>query len=308
MYSQRSDGRKACRVRLHFGRICALAAMILSLGVAPALAQSIEAHTLAASDAAATDLFGSSISVSGNTTLVGARQDACAAGLHCGAAYVYRFNGIAWVQDQKLTASDADAEDIFGSALSVSGDTAVVGALQDDCAAGDDCGSAYVFRFNGTSWVEAQKLTASDAASGDRFGGFLSVSGDTAVVSAFLDDCAAGIDCGSAYVFRFNGTSWIEEQKLTASDADAEDIFGSALSVSGATAVVGAISVDCTAGDDCGAAYVFHFNGSSWVQAPKLTASDAAASDLFGISVSVSGETAVVGAIFADCKAGNDCG
>ena len=97
--------------------------------------------------------------------------------------------------------------DQFGFSVSVSGDTAVVGARFHDCAAGFDCGSAYVYRFDGTSWVEEQKLTASDVAGDDQFGISVSVSGDTAVVGAFRDDCAAGSDCGSAYVYRFNGTS-----------------------------------------------------------------------------------------------------
>ena len=76
----------------------------------------------------------------------------------------------------------------------MSGDTVVVGAIGNNCAVGDECGSAYVFRFNGTSWVEEQKLTASDAGDGDRFGFSVSVSGDTVVAGAYLQDCAAGVD------------------------------------------------------------------------------------------------------------------
>ncbi|MCH8990766.1 MAG: IPTL-CTERM sorting domain-containing protein, partial [Acidobacteria bacterium] len=105
------------------------------------------------------------------------------------------------VEEQKLTASDGAANDRFGFSVSVSGDTAVVGAERADCAAGNRCGAAYFFRFNGTSWVEEQKLTPSDPAAEDRFGYFVSVSGDTGFVGAFLDDCAAGLLCGSVYVF-----------------------------------------------------------------------------------------------------------
>ncbi|MCH8251512.1 MAG: hypothetical protein IID36_03560, partial [Planctomycetes bacterium] len=100
-------------------------------------------------------------------------------------------------EQAKLTASDAAEYVEFGASVSVSGDTALVGAAYDDCAAGNECGSAYVYRFNGTSWVEEQKLTASDAAANDEFGRSVSVSGDTAVVGAFWDDCAAGASCGS---------------------------------------------------------------------------------------------------------------
>jgi hypothetical protein len=189
----------------------------------------------------------------------------------------------------------------------VTGDTAVVGAVGDDCTTGGDCGSTYVFRFIGTSWVEEQKLTASDAARGDAFGSSVAVTGDMAVVGANRDDCTAGDHCGAAYVFRFNGVDWIEEQKLTASDAGARDYFGN-VSVSGDTAVVGAQGADCAAGDWCGAAYVFRFNGTSWIENQKLTAPNTTGRELFGFSVSAKGNTAVVGAPKHACAAGMGCG
>ena len=143
--------------------------------------------------------------------------------------------------------------------------------------------------------TEVAKLTASDAAADDVFGnGFVSISGDTAVVGAYLND-DAGTDSGSAYVFVRNGTSWTQQAKLTASDAAAGDQFGFAVSISGDTAVVGAFGND-DAGSNSGSAYVFVRSGTSWTQQAKLTASDAAAGDGFGVPVSISGDTAVVGA------------
>ncbi len=263
---------------------------------------------LIASDAAVQDDFGFSVSVSGDTTVVGANGDACAAGGACGAAYVFRFNGTSWVDEQELTALDAGALRRFGFSVSVSEGAALVGAKGDYCAAGPTCGSAYVFRFDGSSWAEEEKLTASDAAAGDSFGNSVSVSKDTAVVGAFVDDCAAGVACGSVYVFRFNGTSWVEEQKLTASDATEVDEFGLSVSVDGDTIVVGTSLDDCADGDSCGSAYVYRFNGSSWVEKAKLNASDAAAGDSFGDSVSVSGDIAMMGAPGSDCAAGVQCG
>ena len=146
MYSVRSDGRKGYRVRLHSGLRCALVAMIVGLSAAQAPAQCTEQQKLTASDAAADDAFGISVSVDGDTAVVGALLDDCAAGHDCGSAYVFRFNGTSWVQEQKLTASDAAAWDVFGHPVSVSGNTVVVGAVWDDCAAGTNCGAAYVFR------------------------------------------------------------------------------------------------------------------------------------------------------------------
>ena len=263
---------------------------------------------LTASDAAPDDRLGVSVSVSGDAAFAGAFFDDCAVGEKCGAVYVFQFNGSSWVQEQKLTASDAAAGALFGVSVSMSGNTAVVGAREDDCAAGESCGSAYVFRFDGTDWVQEQKLVASDAWANDNFGKSVSVSGDTVVVGSYLNDCAAGIQCGSAYVFRFNGTDWVEEQKLTASDAAAGALFGVSVSMSGNTTVVGAREDNCAAGESCGSAYVFRFNGITWIEEQKLIASDAAANDSFGRSVSLDGDTLVVGAPWDDCASSANCG
>ena len=122
----------------------------------------------------------------------------------------------------------------------------------------------------------------------------MTISGDTAVVGAILDD-DNGSASGSAYVFTRTGTTWTEEAKLTASDAAFDDVFGESVTVSGDTAVVGAPGDD-DAGTNSGSAYVFTRGGSTWTQQAKLTASDAAFGDSFGASVTVSGDTAVVGA------------
>ena len=305
MVSARESGRKSNQFRLHFGVRCMLVAFVLGLGATQALAQCEEEKKLTASDGALGDQFGYSVSVSGDTAVVGASEDDCAAGGACGAAYIYRFNGTSWVEVQKLTASDAGLVDSFGTSVSLSGDTVIVGAYGDDCAAGDRCGSAYVFRFNGTSWVEEQKLTASDAAADDEFGAAVSLSGDTAVVGAPENLNRGG---GSAYVFRFNGVAWIEEQKLTASHAKPLDKFGDQVSASGDTILVGAPLRDCAAGENCGAALVYRFDGTSWVEEQYLTVKDADAGDRFGKSVSLSGDTALVGADGYDCASVTACG
>jgi len=156
----------------------------------------------------------------------------------------------AWGQcEQKLTALDATANDLFGRSVSVSGDTALVGAYQDDDA-GSGSGSAYVYIRSGVVWSLQQKLTASDAAAGDFFGFSVSVSGDTALVGAYGND-DAGDTSGSAYVYVRSGGVWTQQQKLTASDAAVQDYFGSSVSVSGDTTVVGAVGND-DAGESSG--------------------------------------------------------
>ena len=247
---------------------------------------------LTADDAAASNFFGSSVAVSGETAVVGAFGDGDA-GSFSGSAYVFVRSGAAWTQQAKLTASDAAAFDQFGFSVAVSGETAVVGAFFDDDG-GSDSGSAYVFVRSGAAWTQQAKLTASDAAEGDNFGRSVAVSGETAVVGASAND-DAGSNSGSAYVFVRSGAAWTQQAKLTASDAAEGDNFGRSVAVSGETAVVGASAND-DAGSNSGSAYVFVRSGAAWTQQAKLTASDAAEGDNFGTSVAVSGETAVVGA------------
>jgi hypothetical protein len=156
----------------------------------------------------------------------------------------------------KLIASDAAANDQLGISVAVSGDTAVVGAFWDDHAGGGDAGSAYVFVRAGGVWTEQAKLTASDAAAEERFGGSVAVSGDTVVVGAFWSS-HVGWTAGSAYVFVRAGGVWTEQAQLTASDAAGSDLFGYSIAVSGDTAVVGARFDDHAGGTDAGSAYVF---------------------------------------------------
>jgi hypothetical protein len=266
-----------------------------------------ELAQLTASDAAVRDQFGYSVSVSGTTAVVGAPWED-PGWSEAGAAYVFELNPASgtWEEVAKLTASDAGADDYFGWSVSVSGATAVVGVPWKD-AGGFSAGAAYVFALNPASgaWEEAAKLTASDTEAGDGFGFSVFVSGTTAIVGA-MGEGAGGTHAGAAYVFALNPASgaWEEVAKLTASDAGAGDWFGWSVSASGTTAVVGAPGED-TGGDSAGAAYVFALNPASgaWEEVAKLTASDAEADDEFGLSVSVSGTTAIVGA-YGDDPAG----
>lgn len=193
-------------------------------------------------------------------------------------------------EDFKLISSDGTASDEFGHSVAVSGNRAIIGAIGDDDR-GAGAGAAYIFRFDGTSWVEEAKLTASDAGANDYFGYSVSISGDAAIVGAPYDN----FYFGSAYLFRFDGQSWSEEAKLTASDGETADYFGISVAISGDTAVIGAFGHDGAFGDT-GSAYVFRRHGTDWSQEAKLFAVDGAAGDIFGRSVSISGDTAVIGA------------
>ncbi len=252
---------------------------------------------LVAPDGASSDRFGWSVALAGDTALVSAPQDDDG-GLESGSAYVFVRAGSTWTLQQKLTAADGAGGDNFGFAVSLSGDTALVGAWNDDEGASANSGSAYVFLRGGTTWTQQQKLTASDAAAGAWFGMRVSVSGNTALVGAPFSDGPA-VDCGAAYVFVRTGTTWVQEQRLTAADAAASDQFGSAVSLAGNTAAVGAPNDD-DAGGNSGSAYVFVRSGSAWAQQQKLVASDAAPDDRFGGALFLSGDTVMVGAVRDD--------
>ena len=148
------------------------------------------------------------------------------------------------------------------------------------------------------------KIQASDRQASDKFGYSVSISGDgnTAIAGAYNEDTGA-TDAGSAYIFTRSGTTWTQQAKIQASDKQAYDQFGWSVSISsnGNTAIVGAYTED-TGGSSAGAAYIFTRSGTTWTQQAKIQASDKATNDLFGYSVSISGDgnTAIAGALFEE--------
>lgn len=253
---------------------------------------------LAPSDGMSGEQFGVSVSLSGNIALVGSRLDNDN-GSDAGSAYVLRNLDSTPVQT-KLMASDGAADDWFGHSVSLSGSTALVGALFGD--------AAYLFLNVDTTEgpiTENVKLTASDGVTGDVFGGSVSLSGSTALVGASGDD-DRGSNSGSAYIFRLVDTLPVQI-KLTASDGAANDRFGHSVSLSGGAALVGAYRDD-DQGSDSGSAYVYrNLDAATEARADdvKLTASDGTDGDWFGYSVSLSGNTALVGAIGDDDHGSN---
>ena len=260
-----------------------------------------ETQKLTASDADEGEQFGVYVSISGDRAIVGAIGNDAS-----GSAYIFERNESGeWTEIQKLIASDAASNDAFGSSVSISGDCAIVGALGNDDD-GSGSGSAYIFERNESGgWTETEKLTASDAAEGDFFGGSVSISGDRVIVAASFDD-DGGLNSGSAYIFERDGDgeneTWTQKAKLTASDADAFDQFGRSVSISGDRAIVG-VSSDDDDGESSGSAYIFEkIESGEWTQKQKLNSSDPDAIDQFGRSVSISGDRAIVGAIGNDAS------
>ena len=260
-----------------------------------------EVKKLTASDPQTSASFGKDVAVSGNTVVVGS-SSADAPDLDSGAAYVFQRNWAGvdnWGQVKKLTASDGQEGIRFGRSVAASGDTVIVSSTADFGVPG----AGYVFQRDegGTNnWGEVAKVTGSDAERLDSYGLNIALSGDTAIVSAYHDD-DDGQSSGAAYLYERDAggaDNWGEVKKLTASNAEALDAFGSGVAVSGDTAIVGAFGED-SGGDLAGAAYIFKQNEGgvgNWGELKQLVASDAGDGDSFGLSVAVSGDTHVVGA------------
>ena len=251
---------------------------------------------LTASDGATGDRFGSSVALSGDTALVGASLKTSGANVYQGVAYVFTRTAGVWTQQQKLTASDGVAYDLFGGSVALSGDTALVGARRKTVDGNIYQGAAYVFTRSATVWTQQQKLTASDGAVRDAFGLAVALSGDTALVGAPDKTVGGNFGQGAAYVFTRTAGVWTQQQ-LTASDSAEGDQFGDAVALSGDTALVGAYGKRRGANPYQGAAYVFTRTAGVWTQQQQLTASGGAY-DLVGSSVALSGDTALVGASF----------
>ncbi len=250
------------------------------------------------------DKFGESVAISGDRVIVGAPFNV-EGGQNGGTVYIFERNmggQDLWGEVKRIVASDADANFQFGSSVALSGDTAIVGSVVANVN-GVASGSAYIFERNtggADYWGEVNQLLPSDAANGDRFGKSVAISNDTAIVGAYQNS-GAGSASGAAYIYERNtggGNNWGEVKKINASDAAVDDHFGKSVSIDNDTAIVGA-SLEDAPGLSSGSAYIFARNtggAENWGEVKKLTASDAAAFDLFGETVSISGDTAVVGA------------
>jgi len=202
-----------------------------------------------ASDIYTFDWFGYSVALSGNTCVVGSIYDRWeeGSGVTLGSAFVFTRSGTTWTEQQKLI-SPVNNDIFFGTAVSIASDTALIGASSFDPSPG----FVYAFTRTGTTWSLQQTLAASDGAANDNFGFSIALSGDTAVIGAWVDDSRTG----SAYVFNRTGTTWNEKDKLVASDPAIENDLGFSVAYSGRAAFVGARG-STEAGAYSGSVYIF---------------------------------------------------
>ncbi len=288
-----------------------------------------------ASNADGGDSLGTSVMLSGDTLVVGARlEDGDGTGEgdnsrgNSGAVYVFRRSGTLWQQEAYLKASEAGLDDNFGVSVAISGDTIAVGASLEDSSAtgvnGDELsnqlgnsGAVYVFRRTGTDWEQEAYIKASNTDSNDRFGFRVALAADTLAVAArFEDSISTGIDgdesdnsassSGAVYVFRRLGSGWEQEAYIKASNTDAGDVFGVSLALSEDTLVVGAsfeasgaTGVNGEQSDNSepgsGAVYVYRQSGGIWSLEAYLKSDATDPGDGFGHSVAIAGDRIAVG-------------
>lgn len=253
----------------------------------------VQQAKLTASDGQAGDVFGLSVSISGEYAVVGAMLDDTGANIDHGAAYIFKRSGVSWTQQAKLTATDLSAQAHFGSHVSIHGDYIVVGAYQKSEGIVLAKGAAYIYLRTGVTWAEQAKLSNDSVESFEYFGWGVSIFNNYVAIGAYNND-ENGNNAGAAYIFVRSGNSWAQQAKLLASDGAMGDEFGNSIALHGDHVVVGARKDD-DRGQNSGSAYVFKRNGSTWVQQAKLVASDGSADDEFGTSVSIYGDDIVVG-------------
>ncbi len=260
--------------------------------------------------------FGYSVALCGDKLAVGMPNDDYK-DVDAGAVMIYQrdLNDItSWSYVTTVYASDGQQDDNFGMSVALSDDVLVVGAPYESFGS-IESGAVYIYQQrNGgsNSWGQTLKLKAPDHEAYDNFGWSVGVWGDVVAVGAPRSNDGSSADTGSVYVFhRMNGgaDTWGQMQKLTAADAEGGDLLGSSVSVWGDVIVAGASHSDSGAVDS-GAAYIFQRmqdGTDTWGQVQKLIASDAEETDHFGSSVSVWGDTAVIGAPAED-SLGADAG
>jgi len=253
----------------------------------------VEEQKIQRSGIQANDRYGYSVAIDNDVIITGAYGEDTN-GSMAGAAYIYRYNGSTWEEEQRIISNDIAASDYFGQKVAVDNNITVIGAY------GKDNGSVYMFKYypevSGGMWIEEQKIQSSDIQPNDYFGNSVAIDNDVIVVGAYGEDTGES-GAGAAYIFRYNGIEWIEEQKIQASDKEANDKFSKeAVSIENDTIIIGAYEKDSYTG----AVYIFRYDGSSWIEIKKMQSSDIQLNDYFGYSVLIKNNIMVIGAEYED--------
>ncbi|MCW8802924.1 MAG: T9SS type A sorting domain-containing protein, partial [Ignavibacteriaceae bacterium] len=239
------------------------------------------------------DNFGHSVCISGIYAIIGsAGSDGIAE--NSGAAYIFsRIGSNEWDQSQKLVPLQPGEGDNFGCSVSINGDYAVIGAMYDE-EKGIDAGAAYIFQNQSGSWIQKQKLLASDGNVNHRFGAFVSIYGDYTVIGAPGSDGNES-ESGAAYIFKKDGENWVENKKIIAFEGHQNDAFG-VVTINGNHIAVGAPNHAFGGYPRSGAVYMFELIADEWQPREMLSHDAALEGDKFGWSVSIDNDLMIVGA------------
>ena len=243
------------------------------------------------------DNFGTSVCIAGNRIIIGAAGDDIGANENQGSANIYQFNGIRWVLMKKLTDVLGAAGDNFGESVSISGNLAIVGAPNDDAGANADQGSVSIFQFDGSDWVLQQRITDITGEATDHFGNSVSISGNNAIIGAYLADVGANSFQGSASIYELKNGSWRPAQKITDPNGAANDNFGTSVSLSGNYALIGTSAG--TFGANPGSATIYLKIGNGWGKLQHVADPMANPTDAFGHAAAIDATTRrfLIGAI-----------
>jgi hypothetical protein len=280
---------------MYKGGVLACALILGSAMASVAGAQSVT--RLGSSDHGTGDNLGHDVDIYGDWMIAGAPgHDHNGDG--SGAAYVFKMAGSGWSENAELLPSDSVAGDSVGAFDSVATDGAyaVVGGIGHS-SAGANAGAAWVFQNTGSGWTETQKLLPGSVVAGERFGWSVDVDGQWMIVGA-----PQGLK-GECYIYRNTGSGFVPFQMIVSSDQVFGSRFGYSVEIDGDRLIVG----DWTGVGGLGGAYVFDFDGTTWNETVKLAVADAGPRPRFGLSVSLDGDNAVVGA-FGDLVNGERSG
>ena len=278
-----------------------------------------EVQKLALPSAAYTsNFFGWSVAISGNLVAVGAPEETVFANgqsmTKAGKIYVYeKDNSGQWNLSIVLTSTDLGTNDRLGYSLDINGNDIIAGAYfhnpQSNGSTLNDGGAAYIFskQPNG-SWVQSQKLIASNLSHADYFGYDVAIDNDIAIVGAYgqdqgINDNTKEERAGGAYIFKKENGTWGQVQELIADDRESEDRFGSSVAIHGNNIIIGAYGDDKAGStytlnsNKAGAAYAYHtadFN--QWNLIRKINSDIREEGDEFGKSVAIFGDDILIGA------------
>ena len=277
-----------------------------------------ELAILTASDKAASDNFGVSVSLTadGNILAIGAIGKDISGISDAGQVYIYTRSGTTWVEETIITASDKATSDHFGISVALNADGSIlaVGAHDKDVSGLAYAGKVYVYTRSGTTWIETANITASDKAAYDYFGVSVSLNADGSIlaVGAHGKKVSGLTDAGQVYIYTRTGSVWTEETTITASDKATGDLFGRSVSLTadGTRLAVGAHGKDISGVTIAGKVYIYTRSGTVWVEEATITAADKAANDYFGISVALTadGTRLAVGVFRKDVSGITDAG